>query len=209
MPVFDRGELPDGRPYFTMELLYTPWTLQDIVERRDAGTLARYTTLKPLMEIERLVQDVLIPVADGIYVANVENGVVHRDLKPGNVLVDSRTLRPVRDRLRHLPCARAQGGLRVEDRAAPHRRRRRHRRHPALPRARAGTRHHPRAHRRVGHRRAAALRGERRAPPSRRRPTSAVPSSSAASPRSRRPRPRLWPRATTARSSSATRSCRA
>jgi len=94
MPVFDRGALPDGRPFFTMELLYTPWTLGEIIQFRDEGKLSRYATLKKLGELENLVRDVLVPIADGIYVANVENGVIHRDLKPENVLVDSRTLRP-------------------------------------------------------------------------------------------------------------------
>jgi serine/threonine protein kinase len=94
MPVFDRGALPDGRPYFTMELLYKPFTLTDIVERRERGTLGRYATLAHLSELEALAKEVLLPVADGLYVANVENGVIHRDLKPDNVLLDSRTMRP-------------------------------------------------------------------------------------------------------------------
>ncbi len=94
MPVFDRGELDDGRPFFTMEKLYKPWTLADIIEKRDAGKLARYATLKKLEDIENLIRDVIVPVADGVYVANVENGVIHRDLKPENILIDSRTLRP-------------------------------------------------------------------------------------------------------------------
>ena len=93
MPVFDRGE-HDGRPYFTMELLYRPFTLTDIVTRARDGTLSRYTTLKPYEDLKTLVRDVLLPVCEGLQIANVENGVVHRDLKPDNVLVDSRTLRP-------------------------------------------------------------------------------------------------------------------
>jgi serine/threonine protein kinase len=94
MPVFDRGTLEDGRPFFTMELLYRPWTLAQIIAFRDEGKLNRYATLKGLVDLETLVREVVLPVADGIYVANVENGVIHRDLKPDNVLVDSRTMRP-------------------------------------------------------------------------------------------------------------------
>ncbi|MGE0192034.1 MAG: bifunctional serine/threonine-protein kinase/formylglycine-generating enzyme family protein [Planctomycetota bacterium] len=94
MPVFDRGALPDGRPFFTMELLYRPITLEEIADRRLDGTLSKTASLRPLLELEGLVKAVLVPVSEGVYVANVENGVIHRDLKPGNVLVDSRTLRP-------------------------------------------------------------------------------------------------------------------
>jgi serine/threonine protein kinase len=92
MPVFDRGE-HDGRPYFTMELLYRPFTLTDVVSLAREGTLFKYATLAPLSDLRQVVRTILIPACDGIYVANVENGVIHRDLKPDNVLIDSRTLR--------------------------------------------------------------------------------------------------------------------
>jgi serine/threonine protein kinase len=93
MPVFDRGE-HEGRPYFTMELLYRPFTLTQIVTMARNGTLARYATLKPYGDTATLVREVFVPVCEGLQIANVENGVVHRDLKPDNILVDSRTLRP-------------------------------------------------------------------------------------------------------------------
>ncbi|MBL9088931.1 MAG: SUMF1/EgtB/PvdO family nonheme iron enzyme [Planctomycetia bacterium] len=93
MPVFDRGE-HDGRPYFTMELLYKPFTLTQIVTMARNGTLSRYATLKPYGDTETLLHEVFVPVCEGLQIANVENGVVHRDLKPDNILVDSRTLRP-------------------------------------------------------------------------------------------------------------------
>ncbi len=93
MPVFDRGE-HEGRPYFTMELLYKPFTLTEIVEMGRDGSLSRYATLRPLEDTKALVSNVFLPICEGLHVANVENGVVHRDLKPDNVLVDSRTLRP-------------------------------------------------------------------------------------------------------------------
>jgi serine/threonine protein kinase/formylglycine-generating enzyme required for sulfatase activity len=92
MPVFDRGE-HEGRPYFVMELLYRPFTLTEIVEMARDGRISRYATLRPLEKMENLVRDVLVPVTEGVAIANIENGVVHRDLKPDNVLVDSRTLR--------------------------------------------------------------------------------------------------------------------
>ena len=93
MPVFDRGE-HEGRPFFTMELLYKPFTLTQIVTMARSGTIGKYATLKRFAELETLIREVFLPVCDGIHIANVENGVVHRDLKPDNILLDSRTLRP-------------------------------------------------------------------------------------------------------------------
>jgi len=94
LPVYDRGALEDGRPYMVMELLHHPVTLGDILDRRAEGKLAVQKTLAPLADLETLVERVLIPVADGIYVANNESGVVHGDLRPENVLIDGHTLRP-------------------------------------------------------------------------------------------------------------------
>ncbi len=87
LPIYDRGSLPDGRPFFASELLTSPRTLEQVVQE------ARSTSGED-GAVRSLVEDVLLPVAEGVYVANVENGVVHRDLEPRNVLVEPATHRP-------------------------------------------------------------------------------------------------------------------
>lgn len=87
LPVYDRGVLPDGRPFFAAELLNEPSTLAELVQAARAGDADATATVG-------LVREVLIPIAEGAYVANVENGQIHRDLRPENVLVDGQTGRP-------------------------------------------------------------------------------------------------------------------
>ncbi|MHC4957219.1 MAG: serine/threonine protein kinase [Planctomycetota bacterium] len=90
MPIFDQGRI-DGKPYYTMELLHKPTTLETIVSLFRDGRLGYAPSLRPLDSIEALLRRVLLPVARAIAFAN-SNGVLHRDLKPGNVIVDARTL---------------------------------------------------------------------------------------------------------------------
>jgi serine/threonine-protein kinase len=72
VPVFDRGETEDGTYYIAME--YLPGgTLKD--------RIARAGRLPPREAVEVAVQ-----VAEALQAAH-ERGVVHRDVKPGNVLV--------------------------------------------------------------------------------------------------------------------------
>ena len=95
MPVYDRGWLNDDRPYFVMELLYQPVTLTDIMDEIDQGRLGQvYPRIRQWSDTRRLIADVLVPICEGVHVANVEYGVQHRDLKPDNVLIDIRTRRP-------------------------------------------------------------------------------------------------------------------
>ena len=72
VPVFDRGETKDGTCYIAME--YLPGgTLEDRIAR--AGRLSPRETV-----------EVAVQVAEALQAAH-ERGVVHRDVKPGNVLI--------------------------------------------------------------------------------------------------------------------------
>lgn len=94
MPVYDRAWLTDERPYFTMELLYDPITLADVVAWAADGSLSkRHARLRHWADPRKLIQDVILPAARGIAAANNEYGIQHRDLKPDNLLVDVRTRR--------------------------------------------------------------------------------------------------------------------
>ncbi|MGE0192217.1 MAG: protein kinase [Planctomycetota bacterium] len=94
MPVYDQGWATDTRPYFTMELLYEPVTLDQIVDLARRGKLgSTWPRIRRWAHLPALVEDVLLPVVEGIAVANVDERIQHRDLKPENVLVDLRTRR--------------------------------------------------------------------------------------------------------------------
>src|SRR5262249_43788950 len=73
-PVHDRGELPDGRPFFAMKLIQGH-TLADLLKERPtlAHDLPRF-----LAVFEHLCQTVAYAHS---------RGILHRDLKPANVMV--------------------------------------------------------------------------------------------------------------------------
>src|SRR5690348_2053048 len=75
VPVMTAGESADGLVYFTM-----PFIEGESLERR----LRREGRL-PLADVVTLVNE----VADALAYAHA-NGVVHRDVKPANVLIDGR-----------------------------------------------------------------------------------------------------------------------
>jgi len=77
--VFDAGEAPSGRPYFVMELV-----------RGEAITA--YCDANRLSARERI--ELLIPVCQAVQHAH-QKGVIHRDLKPGNILISLHDERPV------------------------------------------------------------------------------------------------------------------
>jgi hypothetical protein len=73
VPVYDMGELPDGRPFFAMRLIHGH-TLADLLRGRE-----------PAEELLRWVE-VFEQVCQAMAYAHAR-GVVHRDLKPSNVMV--------------------------------------------------------------------------------------------------------------------------
>ena len=89
----DQGELPDGTPFMVMEY----------VEGVDLRRLVEQQGLPPLEEVVRL----LCAVAAALHHCH-QQGVIHRDVKPANVLLERETGRPLlvdfglikRDRLR-------------------------------------------------------------------------------------------------------------
>ncbi|MCA9537706.1 MAG: SUMF1/EgtB/PvdO family nonheme iron enzyme [Myxococcales bacterium] len=70
VPVHDRGEMPDGRPWFTMKLV-------------EGRTLAQ--AIADGMPMRRLI-DAFGRICDAIAYAH-SRGVIHRDLKPHNMMV--------------------------------------------------------------------------------------------------------------------------
>ena len=94
MPVYDRGWLSPERPYFVMELVYEPVTLDVVVELAHNGKLAStYPRLRRWANPRQLIADVILPIVDGIDTANQTYKIQHRDIKPENVLIDVRTRR--------------------------------------------------------------------------------------------------------------------
>lgn len=77
--VFDAGTLPDSRPYFVMELV--------------RGTpITKFCDEKRLTARQRL--ELFVPVCNAIQHAH-QKGIIHRDIKPNNVLVAVHDDKPV------------------------------------------------------------------------------------------------------------------
>ncbi len=85
VPVYDHGQLPDGRPYYTMKVIEGR-TLGEIVPGLHANTTAdQWGSTADGMTFLDLV-GVLHAVSEALAYAH-ERGVVHRDIKPANILI--------------------------------------------------------------------------------------------------------------------------
>ena len=79
LPVYETGEAPDGRLFLAMRLV-------------DGYDLEKYLQERGRLEPAEAVA-LLSPVADALDAAHAK-GIVHRDVKPGNVLLERDGLRP-------------------------------------------------------------------------------------------------------------------
>lgn len=77
--VYDAGTTPDGNPYFAMEFI-------------EGEPLVRFCEQRRLPLRERL--ELFIRICEGVQHAH-QKGVIHRDLKPGNILVAEVDGRPL------------------------------------------------------------------------------------------------------------------
>jgi len=91
MPIFDQGVV-EGKPFYTMELLHKPVTMDAIIRLFRGNRLGYNPSLRTLNSLDAILRQILLPVTRAIAFANA-NGIIHRDLKPTNVLIDGRTLR--------------------------------------------------------------------------------------------------------------------
>jgi serine/threonine protein kinase/Tfp pilus assembly protein PilF len=73
VPIYQVGETADGFPYYTMKYA-------------EAGSLLE--ARQPLLQHPRQIAELIIKVTRAVHYAH-EHGVLHRDLKPGNILLDS------------------------------------------------------------------------------------------------------------------------
>jgi hypothetical protein len=73
VPVYDLGELPDGRPFFAMRLVHGQTLEQLLAAREPAEDLPRWVRVFEL-------------ICDAVAFAHAR-GVIHRDLKPSNVML--------------------------------------------------------------------------------------------------------------------------
>lgn len=85
VPVYDIGQLPSGRDYFTMKEVAGPTLEQVVQELHGASDGATWGTTRAGWTLRRLI-DGYCRIVETIAYAHAR-GVVHRDLKPSNLMV--------------------------------------------------------------------------------------------------------------------------
>jgi eukaryotic-like serine/threonine-protein kinase len=83
--VFDAGTLADGRRYMMMEYC-------------SGGSLAAFLERQGPLPFEQIVT-IIAPVCSALHAAHTQARITHRDIKPGNILLDVEAGAPVRGKL--------------------------------------------------------------------------------------------------------------
>ena len=93
LPIFDSGTIGSTR-YYTMELLKDPIDLMELTKLAHSGEAAKDPKLRAVSTLEGIVRSIMIPICNAVHHANTQEGVLHRDLKPVNIIIDRNGLRP-------------------------------------------------------------------------------------------------------------------
>jgi formylglycine-generating enzyme required for sulfatase activity/tRNA A-37 threonylcarbamoyl transferase component Bud32 len=84
VPVYDRGDYPDGRPFYVMRYIKEE-SLQEAIHRFHSAGRQRRSDAERSLELRRLLRHFL-DVCHAMEYAH-KRGVIHRDLKPGNIML--------------------------------------------------------------------------------------------------------------------------
>lgn len=87
IPIFEMGE--EKEFYFQIMQLILGSDLNNIIKKK----LLHPVSSKQLLPIEQTLE-IVIPVLDGLAYAH-EEGIIHQDIKPANILMEERTKRPL------------------------------------------------------------------------------------------------------------------
>lgn len=85
IPVYDLGKLPDGRPYFTMQIIRDQSFRSVVWDAHQANDKEGRYRQRSGWSLNRML-NVFLKICDAIGYAH-NRGIIHRDLKPSNIML--------------------------------------------------------------------------------------------------------------------------